>query len=231
VNPVRQNVDESGTPNASTDEYVFHGTNLRSQGVEYIETGRFSTERDFIDTNGDLVLRGSGDQLVGDRLYGVSLADTYDGAVPYTAPQTMSGYGMRDQNLALNSDARIFQIKKSALEDLNKVQEAMGETVIIGDLRVKRGDYEILRGDQRPVNFDADRPFVNSSKDFLEGVRDQTPRTLGSIEKKLAKLEDDPDIYNYAGEGQLQQLYKSREDIRDIFASERKLASDFMKEN
>ena len=161
----------------------------------------------------------------------MSLADTYDGAVPYTAPQTMSGYGMRDQNLALNSDARIFQIKKSALEDLNKVQEAMGETVVIGDLRVKRGDYEILRGDQRPINFDADRPFVNSSKDFLEGVRDQTPRTLGSIEKKLAKLEDDPDIYNYYGEGQVQQLYKSREDIRDIFASERKLASDFMKEN
>ena len=78
VNPVRQDVDESGTPNAATDEYVFHGTNLRSQGVEYIETGRFTTERDFIDTNGDLVLRGSGDQLVGDRLYGVSLADTYD---------------------------------------------------------------------------------------------------------------------------------------------------------
>ena len=231
VNPVRQDVDESGTPNAATDEYVFHGTNLRSQGVEYIETGRFTTERDFIDTNGDLVLRGSGDQLVGDRLYGVSLADTYDGAVPYTAPQTMSGYGMRDQNLALNSNARVFQIKKSALENLNKVQEAMGETVVIGDLRVKRGDYEILRGDQRPINFDADRPFVNSSKDFLEGVRDQTPRTLGSIEKKLAKLEDDPDIYNYYGEGQVQQLYKSRENIRDIFASERKLASDFMKEN
>ena len=38
VNPVRQDVDESGTPNAATDEYVFHGTNLRSQGVEYIES-------------------------------------------------------------------------------------------------------------------------------------------------------------------------------------------------
>ena len=63
---------------------------------------------------------------------------------------------------------------KSALEDLNKVQEAMGETVVIGDLRVKRGDYEILRGDQRPINFDADRPFVNSSKDFRRCKRSNT---------------------------------------------------------
>ena len=220
TNPTPNNIDAQGN-RVPTDreEYMYHGTNINSRSVFFDVDDAPLSDRSFVDADGNLILKQTGDDFVGDRLLGVSLSDTYAGAVPYTRAKSFSG--LRDPSTELNANARIFQIKKSAIARLNKTQEAMGETIVHSELKIPKDDFVVLKGNTKPADYDIGRPLQNSSKDFLTGVKDQTPRTINEIEKRLRKLEEDPDIYNYPADGQVPQLYRRRQELLDIFKKDK----------
>jgi len=220
VNPiVVKNKDSDGNVVNPKEEYIYHGTNLESRSFAD-DTETKKTVGSFIDEKGNLVLKASEDHLVGNEITGVSFSHTYNGAVPYTAKKN-ANLGTRDPSTELNNNSVIFQIKKDAVKKYDSIDEAMGEVVVKQDVTIKKGDYVLLKGKQKPTDHDIGRPFQNSSKAFVDGLKDQIPRSLDEVNKRIAKLEEDPDLFLADPDNGLRQLYERRNEILDIKKGEK----------
>jgi len=168
-----------------TGDFVYHGTNLRGKSLD-----------SFIDQDGNLNLRGSADDFVGEKQLGVSLGDNFDTSINYTAFKDKI-QGTRDPASQGGNDSVVFRIKKEVLEKYKNRSESMGETFVEGDMKIAKGDFEVIRfgkentGNQSSFNskLEVKEPFAETKIDVLNARKDGIPKEEFGLNKNKAKLE------------------------------------------
>ena len=168
-----------------TGDFVYHGTNLRGKSLD-----------SFIDQDGNLNLRGSADDFVGEKQLGVSLGDNFDTSINYTAFKDKI-QGTRDPASQGGNDSVVFRIKKEVLEKYKNRSESMGEIFVEGDMKIAKGDFEVIRfgkentGNQSSFNskLEVKEPFAETKIDVLNARKDGIPKEEFGLNKNKAKLE------------------------------------------
>ena len=168
------------TPRGS--EFVYHGTNLKDKSLD-----------SFIDGDGNLTLKGSADDFVGERQYGVSLGEDLDSSVTYTAYKDGQ---TRMPDTEAGDDSVIFRIKKTVLEKYKAQNEAMGEVFVPGEMKIAKGDYEVIRfgkndtGNQSAFNskLEAKEPFAETKIEKLNARKESIPKDEFGLNKNKDKL-------------------------------------------
>ena len=168
-----------------TGDFVYHGTNLRGKSLD-----------SFIDEDGNLNLRGSADDFVGEKQLGVSLGDNFDTSINYTAFKDKI-QGTRDPASQGGNDSVVFRIKKEVLEKYKNRSESMGEIFVEGDMKIAKGDFEVIRfgkentGNQSSFNskLEVKEPFAETKIDVLKARKDGIPKEEFGLNKNKAKLE------------------------------------------
>ena len=182
----------------ASPEFYYHGTNEKTTFVDGFDKvtdtpirGRRTLDR-YIDDNGNLVIKATPDDFIKNKQVGVSLTNDLDSAITYTGAKDNAFSGERSPNTVGGDDAIVFKIKAKALPD-NIREEAMGETVVMEDITIKKGDYEIIR-------------FGKHSKD---GGIDQIPN-LGIINLFKSFQKNKNDLRNLESEINLRTLEEAR---------------------
>ena len=183
---IRELNRQLGIPEESVrgGEFVYHGTNIKNKKIET-----------FIDTDGNLTLKGSADDFVGEKQFGVSLGEDFDTSVTYTAYKDKE-LMQRFPDTEAGDDAVIFRIKKSALEKYKAKSEAMGEIFVSGDMKIAKGDFEVIRfgkndtGNQSVFNskLEAKEPFAETKLEKLNARRESIPKEEFGLNKNKDKL-------------------------------------------
>ena len=149
-----------------------------------------------VDEDGNLNLRGSADDFVGEKQLGVSLGDNFDTSINYTAFKDKI-QGTRDPASQGGNDSVVFRIKKEVLEKYKNRSESMGETFVEGDMKIAKGDFEVIRfgkentGNQSSFNskLEVKEPFAETKIDVLKARKDGIPKEEFGLNKNKAKLE------------------------------------------
>jgi len=202
-------------------DFYFHGTNEKTTFRDGTDPefdtptyGQATLDR-FIDTDGNLVIRATPDDIVGDKQIGVSLTQDLDTAISYTAekhkdPAIRADKGGRLPETVGGDDAIVFKIKKEAIDKSRLKPEAMGEILVDGDIKIAPKDFEIIRyGKHADKGVKQDG---NVGKSGLVNVRKQ-------LNKETKDLED------LTTESNLRTI----EDARNSGKDPKKLTSDNMK--
>ena len=147
-------------------EFLYHGTNEKTtfpDGINPVNDmpirGRRTLDR-YIDEKQNLIIKATPDDFVGNKQIGVSLTSDMDNAISYTGAKDIVFGGKRDPNSVGGDDAIVFKIKSKALPS-NKRSEAMGETVVMEDIKIAKGDYEIIRFGKHAKEQDLDKTIPN----------------------------------------------------------------------
>ena len=171
--------------NVNPGEFVYHGTRTTDGNL-----------KSFINEDGNLILRESPDHIVGENQTGVSFGDDLETSLPYTALKDQSS-GSRNPKTVGDDDSVVFRIKRDALKGLDQVKESMKETFVKGDVKINKGDFEIIRygknntGNQTPVNssLGAKQPYIETKTETLLARQDRLPKEMFGLEKNKVKLE------------------------------------------
>ncbi len=152
------------------DPYLYHGFNLKSVLDDPSDANK--TLNSFIDKDGNLTLKQSGDDLVGDKQLGLSMSETFAGAREYTSIRNKI---LKSNNRKAIGDENsyVIQIKKSALEKRYKTKaDTMDEVVVTGqkDIKIRKGDYEIFDFKSKAAKRARDEGFVSNYTPFLDKI-------------------------------------------------------------
>jgi len=149
------------------DDYLYHGFNLKSILDDPSDASK--TLDDFIDANGTLTLKQTGDDLIGAKQVGVSMSDNFAGAREYTSVrnkilQSTNRKAIGDEN------SFVIQIKKSALKRYTQKKETMGEVVVSGkgEIKIKKGDYEVFNFKSKAAQKAREEGYVSNYLPFLD---------------------------------------------------------------
>jgi len=172
-------------PAVRQGEFVYHGTNLKGRNLNT-----------FVEADGSLNLKGTADDFVGDEQLGVSLGEDFETSINYTAFKDKTK-GTRDPDSQGGDQSVVFRIKKAALEKYKNKKETMGETFVAGDVRIDKGDFEIIRfgkndtGNQSSYNssLESKEPFAETKVDVLKARRESIPKDEFGLNKNKIKLE------------------------------------------
>ena len=133
-----------GDSKAGTGD-LYHGTNEKTRYRTDEGEVKTTTIDNYVNKNGDLVIKQTPDDVRGMNQVGVSLTESLDTAISYTASKDKSFDGRRDPDSVGGDDAVVFKIKRKAV-DLDKQKVESGNEILIeGDILIKKGDFEIIR--------------------------------------------------------------------------------------
>lgn len=172
------------------DPYLYHGFNLKSVLDDPSDANK--TLASFIDANGNLTLKQTGDDLVGDKQVGLSMSETFAGAREYTSVRnkilkTNNRQAIGDEN------SYVIQIKKSALQKRYETKgEAMDEVVITGpkDIKIKKGDYEIFDFKSKAAKRARDEGYISNYEPFLDKIPKYYKERIPQLKSYIANYEE-----------------------------------------